>query len=170
MSPIRVLSSGKNTNSTPHESSVEIGDLSSLSTQNIDLSFGPQSVPFVFLRRKEEPNMAESNDSPTKGSILPPRESKRILIIPVPYSAHPHPSARSAFQKSNHILEEGEIHEHGDSDVEYEVIGPKELGLSNWRKEQLRFMKPPALLKGTTLKALPTFHGPLSLPYARNPR
>ena len=159
MSPVRNPSSkSTRSHSPPHDSSVETGNISSLS--NIDLSFGPQSLPFVFLRRKDR---APTQTTPSKPPISFSRDSTKVPILTNPRVPTNTPNV------TTHALESGEIYE-SDSEPEFEVVTPKEVEMSRWREEQLRFMKPPRLAKDTVLRAIPTLHGPNNLPYARNPR
>lgn len=42
--------------------------------------------------------------------------------------------------------------------------------LSSWRQKQLKKFKPGRVVPTSRERPIPTLHGPLSLPYARNPR
>lgn len=108
-----------------------------------EIMLGPQSLPYIFHRRAA----TNSGDvSPTKAVFDP---SKRNTSSPALLHAS--------------IVEP--------------VIPPTEatsnrphVELCPWRKEQLKYIKTPRLTNDGKVKHISAFHGPLSLPYARNPR
>ncbi|ORX40603.1 hypothetical protein BD324DRAFT_647526 [Kockovaella imperatae] len=153
MTPVRVISSSSRiTHSTPRDSSAEAANVSSLSA--VELSFGPQPIPFVYNRDGHLKNIQSQpsvlvGSGPIRSAALTPRQPETEMQIP------------------HQSLEEGEIGQHSDSEAEHPVSPKQEL--SSWRKAQLRYRKTPSLIPGTVLRPIATLHGPSNLPYARNP-
>ena len=124
-----------------------------------ELLFGPQSVPFVLRRRA----IANSSDhSPSKGPFI--TENYRPVLMSTP---------NVVVQPSDDVGDQGSAAEIGRvSASRTEVLGErrKEVKLSVWRKEQIKYTKRARLEPNATPKHIPALHGPLSLPYSRNPR
>ena len=142
-----------------HEGTPSSNDMSSSAYSTpAELLFGPQSIPFV-LRRRALANTRD--DSPSKGPIIP--ENYRPVII----------SAPAIVQSSVNIGDQDFAANIGRLSASWsETIGerPKEVKLSAWRMEQIKYTKRAHLAPNATLKPIPALHGPLSLPYSRNPR
>lgn len=115
----------------------------SLSTPGVDISFGPQSLPFAARRRRpyeaESPSRVPNN---TPQSIAGNRPRSVAVTI-----------------------------RHPDASIEEvdEIIGSGK-PVTAWRIEQLKYMRKARMSRDDTVKPIPTLNGPLSLPYARNPR
>ena len=76
-------------------------------------------------------------------------------------------------QPSDDVGDQGSAAEIGRvSASRTEILGErrKEVKLSVWRKEQIKYTKRARLEPNATPKPIPALHGPLSLPYSRNPR
>ncbi|WVF72972.1 hypothetical protein IAT40_007790 [Kwoniella sp. CBS 6097] len=121
-----------------------------------DLQLGPQDLPFVLRRRAGAEVTSPASDR-LEEDIPPftPRfrnaMSSGITIRPdlnKPLTSTP------ATRPSNRMT----LHTVTTSSQ-----------LSTWRLEQIKNARPAKLMGGTTLRPIPTLHGPLSLPYARNP-
>lgn len=118
-----------------------------------ELLLGPQSLPFVFRRRHyDDPDVSPSKTVPI---YVPP--DKRITSM----SSRPIPRIVEA--------EEGEIiAEPGAKEPVEHHHAPK---LSSWRLEQIKYTKRARQAgEKQTPRPISSLHGPLSLPYARNPR
>lgn len=116
-----------------------------MSTQ-AEIHMCPQPMPFVYRRRA----LTEGQDEPLSKAV------------------HFNPHFRQRSSPAN-------VHIRPDT---LEVIQPpseasvdmSNKGLTQWRQDQLDNMKPGKLAGNGTVKVLSSLHGPLSLPYARNPR
>lgn len=118
----------------------------SLSTPGAEISVGPQAIPFALRRtltlpQAESPFRAPQRD-PVSNTLPLTQRTVRIQI------RHP-----------DETVEEAET-----------VAARPEGPVSEWRKEQLKYMRKGRVSKGLETKRIPTLNGPLSLPYARNPR
>ena len=142
MSPIRATSGSHS--SKVYETSLSTLDSSAtLSTPGQDISFGPQAIPFMLRRRAG----IEVGESPIKG----PNNT--------PSSLHKAKSAPLQIRHPDGSIEEVD-----------EVVTASEEPVSSWRKDQVKYMRKGRMSKNPALKRIPTLNGPLSLPYARNPR
>ena len=110
-----------------------------MSNSSIDLSFGPQSIPFSLLRRRTQSAGAEA---------------ATVNVKDFRNSSMPNAVYHSAMFAS---------------DTKDDIID-QPLPFSSWRMEQLKNAKPGRLVGNHSIRRIPPFHGPLSLPYARNPR
>jgi hypothetical protein len=54
--------------------------------------------------------------------------------------------------------------------IAIKMSSPVQLKVSNWRAEQMKKFKAVRPVQGARERPIPLLHGPLSLPYARNPR
>ncbi|WVR00163.1 hypothetical protein IAU59_007305 [Kwoniella sp. CBS 9459] len=121
-----------------------------------DLQLGPQDLPFV-LRRRGGVNDVNLSPSRLAANVAPftPRyrdvASTGVTIKPdvrTPLTSTP--ATRPSNRMTLHTV-------------------TTTTQLSTWRLEQLKHARPGKLMGGTTLRPISTLHGPLSLPYARNP-
>jgi hypothetical protein len=122
-----------------------------MSTQ-ADIQMCPQPLPFIYRRRA----LTEGQDET------------------LPKAVHFNPHFRQRSSPANvHIrpdtLELVQPPYEASIDVSTN-ISVKGRGLTKWRQDQLDNMKPGKLTGNGTVKVLSSLHGPLSLPYARNPR
>lgn len=115
-----------------------------LSTPGVDISFGPQSPTFVTRRK----NVHEG------GVQLKVPENSPMSFFGTQYQSTP-----IAIRHPDGSLEEVD-----------QVLVPSEEPVTDWRKEQVKYMRRARLSNAYETKGIPTFNGPLSLPYARNPR
>jgi hypothetical protein len=122
------------------------GTASSMST-TADIQICPQPTPFVYRRRALVDNPDET-------------QLKAVHFNPDHLRQHPTPA-------SVHIRPEILEVAQPVSEASVEV---KATPFCAWRQEQLDNMKPGKLTKDGKVKVLSSLHGPLSLPYARNPR
>ena len=124
-------------------SSTSFNTSRSLSTPGMDISFGPQSPTFTTRRRA-----LPADDAPKV-----PENS------PISYLGHRYKSVPISIRHPEGSLEEID-----------EVLVPTEDPVTEWRKDQVKYMRRARLSNPKETKEIPTFNGPLSLPYARNPR
>jgi hypothetical protein len=122
-----------------------------MSTQ-ADIQMCPQPMPFIYRRRA----LTEGQDET------------------LPKAVHFNPHFRQRSSPANvHIrpdtLELVQPPYEASIDVSTNM-SIKGQGLTKWRQDQLDNMKPGKLTGNGTDKVLSSLHGPLSLPYARNPR
>ncbi|WVQ84615.1 hypothetical protein IAT38_006770 [Cryptococcus sp. DSM 104549] len=133
-----------------------------------DISFGPQSLPFMFRRRDIDQSSTPSK-APARGAraLKLPWESNVPAITIRPDEPQRVPEADSAG-----------VQETAEREQAARPTPPRpafqqapERKLSSWRREQLRWAaeRPPTLMGDPTPRPIPTLYGPLSLPYARNP-
>ena len=149
MSPIRGTSR-HTSHHTSGESSVEYD--SSFSIPGIELSFGPQTAPFILRRRA-----VTTAESPIKAPQNTPASIKATRVISMP-------AVRYHRDPTDDVCE-GDADEASDNEV---LATP--ILLSTWRYEQIKFTRKARMSKDPKIRPIPTLHGPLSLPYARNPR
>jgi hypothetical protein len=130
-----------------------------------EISFGPQSVPFAVLGRQSVYHSGEHNHRDSHGSKASagPKPAsglgssgQRIILKenhnPEPKTQQSSPAKPTASQAN--------IKSQSRSDVP----------MSKWRLEQIKYTKKGRLATDEVLFTITAFHGPLSLPYARNPR
>jgi hypothetical protein len=138
-------------------------DISSTFSTPHELLLGPQPTPFIF-RRRERRNSGETPSKVVFANASIGMEHRNVSM----------PSMTALAQK--HTLsqdESGDGDDEGDlqrMDLEVVIGGQKEMKLSKWRQEQLEKMNRPKVVSDGPPKPITTLHGPLSLPYARNPR
>lgn len=114
------------------------------STSSMEIFLGPQPLPFIHHRRRLL--LEEYNPSPcrTKGVEQPPLKThKGIAIVP------------------------GQA---GDTNMQHQDTALGQPVLSKWRTGQLKKPKNIQPVASARERPVPLLHGPLSLPYARNPR
>jgi len=150
MSPIRVSNPSSRTTETPRN--ISLSTASSFSTPAADISFGPQSIPFALRRRELSSSDAITYSMSSRDSSFPHSLRHRISSLAPTTTYRVEEDDESASQMSVVI----------DDSVEIEM--------SDWRKEQLKYMKKARMGKNQVEKPIPGLQGPLSLPYARNPR
>ncbi|WRT70218.1 uncharacterized protein IL334_007213 [Kwoniella shivajii] len=135
--------------------------ISTLSTEPPDLSFGPQSVPFPLRRRGILIDAHSTPSRPSSQSFTPKfRTAATPPVVIRPASTvteKPAPSV-SPIQAVTHTPLV--VASFDNVDIER---------FSSWRREQIKLARTAKLMAGTTPRPIPTLHGPLSLPYARNP-
>ncbi|WWC64572.1 uncharacterized protein I303_107183 [Kwoniella dejecticola CBS 10117] len=122
--------------------------MSTLSSSGPEIFLGPQSVPFPL--RKHDVGDAHSTPSrPSAQTFVPTfKNTQPIIIRPGKEQRNRSPLATTVISAASH----------------YELAL-----LSSWRREQIQNTRMAKLMAGTTPRPIPTLHGPLSLPYARNP-
>jgi hypothetical protein len=135
---------------TSYSSAADISG-TTMSTQ-AEIEMCPQPMPFVYRRRA----LTEGQDDT------------------LPKEVHFNPHFRQRSSPANvhirpDILELVQPQSEASIDVSTST-STKGQGLTKWRQEQLDNMKPGKLTGNGTVKVLSSLHGPLSLPYARNPR
>lgn len=135
-----------------------------------ELSFGPQSLPFMLRKRElvnegtpSKPtstatvtNLSKDPNGPSTGTQFSGRQQ---LILD-----HHNESHETHKSSVNH---DTNLHQ---SSVDHSNKPLFEKKLTSWRRDQIKKAKQPELILASTPKPIPTFYGPLSLPYARNPR
>ena len=131
---------------TSYSSAADISG-TTMSTQ-AEIQMCPQPMPFVYRRRA----MTDGQDET------------------LPKAVHFNPHLRQRSSPANvHIRPDTLELVQPPYEPSAEVIN-KGPGLTQWRQEQLDNVKPGKLTGNGTVKVLSSLHGPLSLPYARNPR
>lgn len=132
-----------------------MADLTAESTQ-AEIEMCPQPIPFVYHRRTQSqlPDPAAVEDLAARSGRFRRISSPALSEMPAPA---PIPSP---VLKEDKKPEDKAVPTH-DDDYHW---------FSSWRQEQLDNMKPARLVNEGKMKVLSSFHGPLSLPYARNPR
>ena len=154
VSPIRQDRSFESNNTTGSN------EMSSAYSTPAELIFGPQSLPFVLHRRAVT---GTGNTSPSK---LPAIEYDHRIR----HTSMPAVIVRLADEEDDNIvLDTAESHlplfvANSGAD------GQNEVKMSTWRTEQVKYAKRARRGPDATTKPIPALHGPLSLPYARNPR
>lgn len=118
--------------------------IETVSTQ-AEIQIGPQPLPYVYHRRAQ----TVSQHLAPVGDFL--AHNQRYRQISSPALTIPHLPAMS-LSTTTHA--EPITHQ----------------SFSDWRQEQLKHMKQAKLVNEGKFKTLSSLHGPLSLPYARNPR
>jgi hypothetical protein len=141
---------------------LSVNDISSdLSTLAVDL--GPQNVPFMMRGRARSSIDTPNRSSDGSPALWVPKTPKSASIRIVP-----------------DVVIEDDEDEEMDMDLEEvsnvlageKMAGRREevvFGLSKWRVEQLKYAKRAVYEEGGR-KGISGMHGPLSLPYSRNPR
>jgi hypothetical protein len=118
-----------------------------MSTQ-AEIQMCPQPMPFIYRRRA----LTEGQDETlTKAVHFNPHFRQRSS----PANVHIRPDTLELVQPPY------------EASIDMSTKGQ---GLTKWRQDQLDNMKPGKLTGNGTVKVLSSLHGPLSLPYARNPR
>ncbi|KAK4686494.1 hypothetical protein P7C73_g3637, partial [Tremellales sp. Uapishka_1] len=128
---------------TPDESSFDSKGFDSTLSTPYELDFGIQSTPFPLRRRPLEP-------SPTKAPSLPPTIATPLAITK---------------ENESDKVEEKRRDKEGS---EPELPKPKVV-LSSWRIAQMKKEFIGKRVGTGPARPIPALHGPLSLPYARNP-
>jgi hypothetical protein len=129
---------------TSYSSAADISN-TTMSTQ-AEIHMCPQPMPFVYRRRA----LTEGQEEPLSKAVhFNPHFRQRSS----PANVHIRPDTLEVIQPPS----------------EASVEMPTKV-LSQWRQDQLDNMKPGKLSGNGTVKVLSSLHGPLSLPYARNPR
>ncbi|WVR07658.1 hypothetical protein IAU60_004700 [Kwoniella sp. DSM 27419] len=126
------------------------GMASSFSTP-AELHLGPQDTPFALRRAQAR---AEAELSPSKSANLTSTVSAQHVELTDYHtrSGDEGPlTSTPATRRTNASVVEIAIR------------------LSSWREEQLKTARPGKLMTGTVPRPISTLHGPLTLPYARNP-
>ncbi|WWC72024.1 uncharacterized protein I206_105983 [Kwoniella pini CBS 10737] len=122
--------------------------MSTLSSSGPEIFLGPQSTPFP-LRQQGIVDAHSTPLRPLMQTFVPQfRDTAPVVMKP----SREHLSRR---------IQATPVVSSGD---EYDFKS-----LSSWRQEQIRSTRTAKLMAGTTPRMIPTLHGPLSLPYARNP-
>ncbi|OCF61291.1 hypothetical protein L486_00938 [Kwoniella mangroviensis CBS 10435] len=131
-------------------------NMTTISSSAPEVSFGPQEVPFP-LRQRETHVDAHSTPSRPPTQTYQPRfrttNAPPVVIRPIT-TEKIQPTSRSV-TTATAVVSSGDDY---DSKL-----------LSTWRREQIKTTRTAKLMAGTTPRPIPTLHGPLSLPYARNP-
>jgi hypothetical protein len=121
-------------------------DLSNtMSTPSMELSFGPQALPYVYRRHELAGEVVSSS----------PMNTRNIPFHSLPIRSVPAVTMRR---------------DPDDEDISRVSKIGSSPGMSTWRQEQLKHMKKAKIEKGAIVKHISPLHGPPSLPYARNPR
>lgn len=120
----------------------DAGDDVDTSHSSVEITVGPQSVPFAVARRP-----------PGSGNDHLERIQERAI-------------------SDDEDIHVAASHSHYQNTATGKVSGPEDapLPVSSWRKEQLKYQKEARLSTETGPRPISAYHGPLSLPYARNPR
>ncbi|WWC91710.1 uncharacterized protein L201_006656 [Kwoniella dendrophila CBS 6074] len=129
------------------------------STSAPDISLGSQSIPFPLRQRGIQADAHSTPSRPSAQSFAPKYRNTAtppVVIRPTNtvQGIRPATSTFTTMTATSVIS--------GGDDYEYNL-------LSSWRREQLKTTRTAKLMAGTTPRPIPTLHGPLSLPYARNP-
>ena len=116
----------------------------SLSTPGVDISFGPQPLPFAVHHRRPLHEVISPSRVPhnTPQSML----SRRPRSVPITIR---HPDA--SVEEVDEVITFGEP-------------------VTSWRTEQIKYTRKARMSRDDSVRPIPTLNGPLSLPYARNPR
>jgi len=130
-----------------------------------ELLFGPQSLPFV-LRRHATTNTADT--SPTKQPKTPYLHRPRNTSIPAVIVLSGDDDEDEQNDPDREI--EQIVHSMRTPLINGARIPHNAANMSSWRTEQIKYTKRARRGPDSGLKAVPHLHGPLSLPYARNPR
>ena len=140
-------SDGDNSMSTLADNSME-----TVSTQ-AELELGAQPLPYIYHRRSQTAshNVGHIGDMQFRNQRYRQTSSPAVTHLPT-----------SAMSLSTTSRAEPQSHP--------EVQMSERSLLSEWRVEQLKHLKPARLVNEGNVKTLSSLHGPLSLPYARNPR
>ncbi|WWC94884.1 hypothetical protein V866_001735 [Kwoniella sp. B9012] len=131
-------------------------NMTTISSSAPEVSFGPQEVPFP-LRQRETHVDAHSTPSRPSAQTYQPRfrNTNTPPVVIKPITTEEIQSTSRAVITATAVVSSGDDY---DSRL-----------LSSWRREQIKTTRTAKLMAGTTPRPIPTLHGPLSLPYARNP-
>lgn len=124
----------------------------SAASASVELFLGPQPLSYIHLRNRIL-NGEEYNPSP-----LRPKNATGSAEVPSLISV---PSGSNVIERPPQVTLVPSEKMAPDAD------SPQ---LSKWRQEQLKKVKPIRPVAGARERPIPLLHGPLSLPYARNPR
>ncbi|OCF44645.1 hypothetical protein I317_01532 [Kwoniella heveanensis CBS 569] len=141
--------------------SIDSKDNSNLTTMTndstpADLQLGPQDLPFILRRRgvvkdlNMDPRRLATDIAPFTPRYRDAASSHVVIRPDVNTPLTSTPATRPSDRVTLHTI-------------------TTTTKLSTWRLEQLKHARPAKVMGGTTLRPIPTLHGPLSLPYARNP-
>lgn len=158
-----------NISATVNRTPTSAGMASEFSTP-AELSFGPQSLPFMLRKRElvdqgtpSKPTSTATTTSLSKDPIGPSAgiqfSGRQQLILD--HHNESHETHRSAVDQGTNLRHSSVDHANKQS---------SEKKLTSWRRDQIKKAKQPELILSSTPKPIPTLYGPLSLPYARNPR
>ncbi|KIR98532.1 hypothetical protein L804_04106 [Cryptococcus deuterogattii 2001/935-1] len=157
-----------NISATVNRTPTSAGMASEFSTP-AELSFGPQSLPFMLRKRElvdqgtpSKPTSTATTTSLSKDPIGPSAgiqfSGRQQLILD--HHNESHETHRSAVDQGTNLRHSSVDHANKQS---------SEKKLTSWRRDQIKKAKQPELILSSTPKPIPTLYGPLSLPYARNP-
>ena len=141
--------------------SVSVNTSSDFSTP-AELIFPPQSLPFV-LRRRAVTTAVDFTPSKAQDNTLI-AHLRRTSLNPVIVQDY------SEGEDDDVDIQVPENPAHQHQIVGDERVASVSVKLSSWREEQIKYTKRARRGPDTAPKPIPTLHGPLSLPYARNPR
>ncbi|OXG81372.1 hypothetical protein C345_04923 [Cryptococcus neoformans A2-102-5] len=153
---------------TANRTPTSAGIVSEFSTP-AELSFGPQSLPFMLRKRElvnegtpSKPTSTATVTDLSKDPIEPSTSTQfsgRQQLVLDHYSES-HEIQRSSVNYGTHLHQSSV--DHGNKPL-------SEKKFTSWRRDQIKKAKRPELILSSTPKPIPTLYGPLSLPYARNP-
>ncbi|KIR81291.1 hypothetical protein I306_01524 [Cryptococcus gattii EJB2] len=157
-----------NISETVNRTPTSAGMASEFSTP-AELSFGPQSLPFMLRKRElvnqgtpSKPTSTATTTSLSKDPIGPSAgiqfSGRQQLILD--HHNESHETHRSSVDQGTNLPHSSVDHANKQS---------PEKKLTSWRRDQIKKAKQPELILTSTLRPIPTLYGPLSLPYARNP-
>lgn len=154
---------------TANRTPTSAGIVSEFSTP-AELSFGPQSLPFM-LRKRELVNEGTPSKTTSTATVtdlskdpIEPSTSTQFFgrqQLVLDHYSESHEIQRSSVNYGTHLHQSSV--DHGNKPL-------SEKKLTSWRRDQIKKAKQPELILASTPKPIPTLYGPLSLPYARNPR
>lgn len=124
----------------------------SAASASVELFLGPQPLSYIHLRNRIL-NGEEYNPSP----LRPKNVDGHAEVPPL----------MTVASNSNVIERPPQVTLVPSEKVAPDANAPQ---LSKWRQEQLKKVKPIRPVAGARERPIPLLHGPLSLPYARNPR
>ncbi len=138
--------------------SVDMSD--SFSTPGAELALGPQPLPFVLQRAASGIN----DTSPSK-------QPRAFYDYRLHNYSMPAVIVDLDEDKEEDLSDAGEnIRSSKLTFANDDDTDAPALKLSTWRTEQIKYTKRARRGQDSTPKPIPALHGPLSLPYARNPR
>lgn len=147
--PASAMPSG--TASRASEADASFTTLADVSTETAstqaEIHIGPQPLPYVYHRRSQSITHDLAPIGELRDRNQRYRRTSSAALTDIPSSVNPPKAIESAV---------------------VDVVDDS--GLSAWRRDQLKHMKPAKLVNEGQVKTLASLHGPLSLPYARNPR
>lgn len=113
------------------------------SSASLEIFLGPQPMSYVYRRQNV---LGEDFDrSPGRPGLYHNIEKPKHVDITSP--------------EQHHVKTDSKAEDHA-----------RPVTLSRWRQEQIRKFKPSRPVSGARERPIPILHGPLSLPYSRNPR